>query len=43
MDKMYCLLIYPHFSKCLASCWFEGWGSLTIAMAAIPPTQERMA
>lgn len=41
--KMYCLHIYSHFSKCPASCWFKGWGSLTTAMAAIPPTQERMA
>lgn len=42
-NKMHCLLIYSYFSKCPVSCWFQGWGSLTTAMAAIPPTQERMA
>lgn len=33
----------PFFSNRPASCWFESWGSLTTTMAAIPPTQERMA
>ena len=42
-NKMYCLLIYSHSSKCPASCWFEGWFSLTTTIAPIPPTQERMA